>query len=662
MIKSIVVLGGGTAGWLTASLIAARHVNQHSPFKVTLVESPNIPAIGVGEGTWPTMVNTLKQLGISELTFMQCCDASFKQASKFVNWVDGKENDHYYHPFTPPQSFEEINLAAAWQKRHADGKSEKFADAVSLQAMLCQQKKAPKQLKLGDYKTIENYGYHLDAGKFAKLLTEHGTNQLGVTHILDEVISVESHENGDIAALVTEHQGNIEGDLFIDCSGQAARLIGQHYGVPFISKKDVLFIDKAIATQVPYKTTQDPVESATISTAQSAGWIWDIGLPTRRGVGHVFSSKYITAEQAKAQLKVYLRDSVDDVEKLQFRTLEINPGYREVFWRNNCVAVGMASGFLEPLEASALVMVELAAKTLALHMPASRAVMDIVAKQYNDNMHFRWQRIIDFLKLHYVLSKREDDFWRDNRDLATTPESLQALMELWRYQAPDNNGFLSPYDLFPAASYQYILYGMGFKTKENYLGNPLTFAEQSQLAFSKVKERQRKMPTLLPTNREILYEISQLNRGGTLEIDQSTFGCWHYLSPMQLNEICQHYPIFFKKESQGFAPIYLTSLSDKTQKSSLMPGEIQQIPLLTNELATRLYQQGFLEPVKLAITLNDDTEINVSGLHVIEQNNWQQLKSLNSLPAQFSQQLEAIISSLRHVPRLIEQENTVRRV
>ncbi|GLX77954.1 tryptophan halogenase [Thalassotalea insulae] len=661
MIKSIVVLGGGTAGWLTASLIAAKHVNDYSPFKVTLVESPNIPTIGVGEGTWPTMVNTLKQLGISELTFMQHCDASFKQASKFVHWVNGKENDYYYHPFTPPQSFEDLSLVAGWQKLNVNGKNEKFADAVSLQTTLCQQKKAPKQLKLGDFNTIENYGYHLDAGKFAKLLTEHGVNKLGVIHVLDDVIDVISDENGDIAALMTQEHGNIEGDLFIDCSGQAAKLIGQHYNVPFISKKDVLFIDKAIATQVPYKTVQDPVESATISTAQSAGWIWDIGLPTRRGVGHVFSSKYISVEQAKAQLKEYLHNSVTDVEQLQFRVLDINPGHREVFWHKNCVAVGMSSGFLEPLEASALVMVELAAKTIALHMPASREVMDIVALQYNDNMRFRWQRIIDFLKLHYVLSERDDEgFWRDNRDLTTIPDSLQALLRLWYHQAPDNNGFLSPYDLFPAASYQYILYGMGFKTQENHLGNPVMLAKRALQAFSKVKERQDKMPGLLPTNREILNEIHQLNRDVTLDIDQSTLGYWHYLCPTKLNDISQRYPIFFKKESQGFTPIYLTSLSDKTKKALSMSHDTQKKSWLTNELATMLNQPNFLEPVKLAITLNDDTDINVSGLHVIEKNKWQQVKLSNKLPAQVSQQLEVFISSLQHVPRLIEQENNAR--
>lgn len=662
MIKSIVVLGGGSAGWLTACLIAAKHVNDNSPFTVTLVESPNIPTIGVGEGTWPTMVNTLQQLGISELTFMQRCDASFKQASKFVNWVDNQPNDEYYHPFTPPQSFDQISLVNAWQQSYAD---KPFAEAVCLQTLLCQQKRAPKQLKLGDFNTIENYGYHLNAGKFAQLLTEHGTEKLGVKHILDDVISIKSQANGDIASLTTKLHGDIDGDLFIDCSGQAAALIGKHYQVPFISKKDVLFIDKAIAVQVPYASEDAPVESATISTAQKAGWIWDIGLPTRRGVGHVFSSKYTSIETATEQLKSYLSQSVDNLEQLTFRTLDINPGYRETFWHKNCVAVGMSSGFLEPLEASALVMVELAAKTIALHMPASRKAMNVVANQYNKNMHFRWQRIIDFLKLHYVLSKRDDSaFWRDNRKLETIPDSLTELLTLWQYQAPENNGFLSPYDLFPAASYQYILYGMKFTTQANYLGNTALLHEQANEAFNKVTARQKKVPALLPTNREILNEIRQQNREITINIDQiqtCSNQPWQYVATDQLSNISQQYPVFFKKTATGYIPICLTHLTEQ--------GNIHQPDHLTIKESSidhtvhsllPLQEETLLEPVKLDITLNDDTAIKVTGLYVLQQKKWQQIKLSQKFSTTLTEQLDLMTASLQHVPKLIAQENKLR--
>lgn len=662
MIKSVVVLGGGSAGWLTASLIAAKHHDKHSPFQVTLIESPNIPTIGVGEGTWPTMVNTLQQLGISELTFLQRCDASFKQASKFVHWHTGEKDDCYYHPFTPPESFEELSLVEQWQQSE---KNEKFADAVSIQAKLCDENRAPKQLKLGDYKTIENYGYHLDAGKFAQLLTEHGVNKLGIKHIVDDVIKVQSLDNGDIAALVTQNHGEIAGDLFIDCSGQAAVLIGQHYKIPFISKKDVLFIDKAIATQVPYKEENDPVASATISTAQRAGWIWDIGLPSRRGVGHVFSSQYTSEAQAKADLITYLEQSIESPEQLTFKYLDINPGYRETFWHKNCVAVGMASGFLEPLEASALVMVELAAKTIALHMPAQRCVMDIVAKRYNTIMTFRWQRIIDFLKLHYVLSERDDnEFWRANRSTETIPDSLSELLELWQCQPPENNGFLSPYDLFPAASYQYILYGMGFKTKTNYLSCTQQKQSAAQNALNKVCARKQKVLPLLPTNRAILNEICTQERSFTLDVSADQSSHWQLLTNMKIEHICQELPVFFKRQkNNSFVPIALSHLTYKT-----LTDKPKSKAILTNELATYHNKEtlavekleSLLEPAKLDITLNDNSNIAVLGLYVVNQKQWQQHDVKACFTAQQQQLIDQIIASISHVPKLIDRENLVR--
>ncbi len=658
MIKSIVVLGGGTAGWLTACVIAAKHVKQQSPFTVTLIESPNIPSIGVGEGTWPTMVNTLQQIGISELTFMQKCDASFKQASKFVNWFNNQDNDFFYHPFTPPQSFDDISLVEGWQSTNTT----KFADAVSIQPTLCEQHRAPKQLRLGDYKTIENYGYHLDAAKFAQLLTEHGTTQLGIKHILADVTAIEEHENGDIRALVTQQSGLIKGDLFIDCSGLHAALIDKHYQVPFISKKDVLFIDKAIATQVPYPDKDSDVASATISTAQTAGWIWDIGLPTRRGVGHVYSSQYSTEEAAKNALKEYLSESVEDVNQLKFKTLDINPGYREVFWHKNCVAVGMSSGFLEPLEASALVMVELAAKTIALHMPANREVMNIIAQQYNKNMTFRWQRIIDFLKLHYVLSQRDDsDFWRANRDPLTIPQSLQDLLTLWRYQAPENNGFLSPYDLFPAASYQYILYGMGYHTEANLLGYSTRQQKQATDALNKVQSRLTKVPKQLPTNRAILDEIKQDEHDIKIDINHSDSSVWHYVSDQLFAATCENFPVFFKQNGEHYQAIYLSNLSNKTSPNNK--------PVLTNcstntvALKTsieKLSKLGLIEPVKLDITLNNQSKINIVGLHVINQQKWQQAKLKSAFNETEQHQLQQLITSLTHIPKLIAEENKVR--
>ncbi|WCL54395.1 tryptophan halogenase family protein [Gimibacter soli] len=507
MIRSIVVVGGGAAGWITAGLIAARYRcgDAGAPISVTLVESPTIGIIGVGEGTWPTMGQTLRQMGIAESDFIRACDATFKQGSKFIGWVTGAPGDAYYHPFSLPQGFDEVNLAARWQEKHRDIP---FAAAVGIQAALCDAWRAPKPLDAADYASVENHGYHLDAGKFAAFLADHSIRRLGVRHHLADITGVKARENGDIASLTCADDREIPGDLFIDCSGTAALLIGRHYKVPFISRKDTLFIDRAIAAQVPYPAPDAEIESATLSTATDAGWIWDIGLPSRRGVGHVYSSTHTTPDAAKATLEGYIARLGADPASLQFRDLAFEPGHRETFWVNNCVAVGMAAGFLEPLEASALVMVELAAAMIARHLPAAREGMDVVAGNFNRICRFRWDRIVDFLKLHYILSQRSDSaFWRDNRRAESVPESLTDLLTLWRHQPPANNGFLSPYDPFPASSYQYVLYGMGFETLPCHLEQVPERIALADMHLQKARDRNKRIPALLPGNRALITAI-----------------------------------------------------------------------------------------------------------------------------------------------------------
>jgi len=246
--------------------------------------------------------------------------------------------------------------------------------------------------------------------------------------------------------------------------------------------------------------------SHTISTAQSAGWTWDIGLPTRRGVGYVYSSRHISDEAAEEELRRYVGHRA---KGLTARKIPIRGGHRETFWKKNCVAVGLAAGFLEPLESSAIVLIELSAKLIAEQMPANREVMDIVSARFNDVNHYRWGRIIDFLKLHYVLTRRPEKFWQDNTDPATVPDRLKNLLHLWKYQPP---WFFDEFDrieeVFPAASYQYVLYGMGFRTEVSPDSNSGTRA----MAAGYMREAQdmtRKMRATLPRNRDLVKKIHE---------------------------------------------------------------------------------------------------------------------------------------------------------
>ena len=506
-IKRVVVVGGGTAGWITADRIAAWHkVSQNSGISVTLVESPNIPTIGVGEGTWPTMRNTLIELGISETEFLRQCDGSFKQGAKFAKWVNGREDDFYYHPLVLPQGFSKTNLAPYWAEKQSQ-MNRSFSQAVCFQEAVCELGLAPKTIRTAEFEAIANYAYHLDAGKFTTLLQKHGVEKLGVQHIQADVDRVVSHENGDIKSIVTKQAGEIEGDLFIDCTGFSSLLLGQHYGIEFKPCDDVLFIDTALAVQVPYDYEDEPIASHTISTAQDAGWIWDIGLQHRRGVGHVFSSRHTSEDVAYQRLAEYVQG---DIEQLSVRKIPIKSGHRAKFWHKNCVAVGLSAGFLEPLEASALVLVELSAQMIAEQMPSCRDVMDILAKRFNQTFEYRWERIIDFLKLHYMLSQRKDnEFWVENRDPQTIPESLQELLALWRYHPPYDHDFTCNNEVFPAASYQYVLYGMGFSTDTRYMQHTFADYQMAEQYFAMNRKAVEQATSTLPTNRELINKIKQ---------------------------------------------------------------------------------------------------------------------------------------------------------
>lgn len=504
-ITSIVIVGGGTAGWLTAGTIAAKLKNENkSGFSVTLIESPNVPIIGVGEGTWPTMRRTLKAMGVRETDFIRECNVSFKQGAKFAKWVTGADDDFYYHPLVLPQDFDNTNLAAHWMENNSN---KSFSEAVCFQEAICEQGLAPKQIATAEYAALANYAYHLDAGVFSEFLKNHCVNRLGVQHILDDVVAVNNDNDGYIANLSTNNSGELAGDLFVDCTGFKSLLIGQHYDVPFKSCKDILFADTALAVHVPYPNEDSPISSHTISTGQSAGWIWDIGLPTRRGVGHVFSSKYISEEQAKAELLDYLRPTVENVDDLTIRKIPINPGHREKFWHKNCVAVGLSAGFLEPLEASALLLVEISGQMISEQLPANRQTMEIVAKRFNKTFLYRWDRIIDFLKLHYMLNQRTEPFWVDNRDPETIPESLQELLTLWKYQFPWHNDFEQVLEVFPAASYQYVLYGMGFKTENSAFGLSEKSQKMAEKQFQKTVMETKKHLSTLESNRALLEKI-----------------------------------------------------------------------------------------------------------------------------------------------------------
>jgi len=504
-IRSICIVGGGTAGWLTAGILAARH---GAGLDITLVESETIGIIGVGEGTWPTMRSTLKKMGISETDFFRDCNASFKHGAKFARWVTGQASDFYYHPLMLPEGFPSLDLAPFWMKHSEEHReAPSFSDAVCFQEAVCESGLAPKLITTPEYAGIANYAYHLDAGRFAVFLRDHCVGKLRIRHVVDDVTEVVKSDTGDIAYVETRKSGRFGADLFVDCSGFRSLLLGAAMGVPFVDRSNVLFIDRALAMQVPYDDAQSAITPYTVSTAQKNGWIWDIGLQSRRGVGYVFSSKHTTTDAALEELRAYVGEGHDD---LQPREIRIPCGHRQTFWKGNCVAVGLAGGFLEPLEASALVLIELSADLISTMLPATRESMAILAKRFNQTTQYRWDRIIDFLKLHYILSQRTDSrFWLDNREPDSIPESLKEQLALWRYRAPGDPDFASNCEMFPAASYQYVLFGMGFRM-DAHQQPPEQLLGTAQRAFAQNEALKVRWTKTLPKNRELINKIKEL--------------------------------------------------------------------------------------------------------------------------------------------------------
>lgn len=496
-VKKIVIVGGGTAGWLSAAVIAAHHKSdQPGGLEVVLVESSDIPTVGVGEGTWPTMKNTLHKIGLAEADVFRKCHAAFKQGGKFVDWVHGN-GDSYYHPFTVPVGYGRIDLAPYISD------IENYAVDSNFQHHICEAGLAPRTMAESEYQGKCNYAYHLDAGAFAELLKQHCKTKLNVVHVIDTVLGTTLNANGNIDAIVLKEGGELAGDLFVDCTGFASVLLGKTMGVPFIPTDKYLFNNTALAMQVPYADEHDALACHTIATGQNAGWIWDIGLTHRRGVGHVYASDYLSDDEAEQNLRRYIGPAAED---LTARKIGFESGHREIFWKNNCVAVGMSAGFVEPLEATAIMLVEISARYIAESLPPTDAVMPITAKRFNEQMNYRWRRIIDFLKLHYMLSKRPEPYWRAHCDESTIPESLKEDLAIWASRGPMGSDFDSALELFPAASYQYVMYGMGFKpdfSQQSYLYRERGQAERIVQNNRQITEQ---MLQTLPPHREFIEQ------------------------------------------------------------------------------------------------------------------------------------------------------------
>jgi tryptophan halogenase len=499
-IRHILIVGGGTAGWLSATFLAR---TLGPGIAITLVESPEIGVIGVGEGSFPSLRGTLAAIGVREADFMRECQATFKQGIRFDHWVrppGAAGHDHYFHPFSlPSQRPGGPELLPYWLQGAA-GAQTAFADAVTMQKRVVDACRAPKRLGDADFQGPMNYAYHFDAMRLAAFLAEHA-QKLGVRRRLATVQRAELDEQGAIARVHTAELGALDADLYIDCTGFRALLIGQALGVPAKPLNEVLFVDRALALQVPYAREDSPIASCTISTAQEAGWTWDIGLQQRRGIGYVYSSHHTSDERAEAVLRAHIGPAADG---LSARRLPLPVGYREVQWRHNCVAVGLSSGFIEPLEASGVGLIEMAAYLIGFLFPFDGNLAP-AAGQFNSMMRQRYERIVDFVKMHYCLSQRRDSaFWADNCEAASIPATLQARLAAWRGRPPHRLDFITDIEMYPPSSWQYVYYGMEAATDLGAARQALTRETEARQEFQMLRQISQRAVDDLPDHREFI--------------------------------------------------------------------------------------------------------------------------------------------------------------
>ena len=438
----ILIVGGGTAGWMTALYLG--RVMRRGGCQVTLVESADIGTIGVGEATVPTLVHFFRMLGLNEHELMRRCSATYKLAIRFEGW--NGDGHAYYHPFGGCGHAGGFDLFQSWLKRRlARGKTDDYA-AYAVQTNLAAAGLGPTK----DVLRAGAYAYHLDADALAQYLKELAIGE-GVRHLFGSVGEITRAENGDISSVEIGGGRTIEAGLFIDATGFRSRLIETCLGDPWIDWSSHLLCDRAVAMPLPPDEAKPPF---TRSIAARGGWIWRIPLNNRTGTGYVFSSAHVGDEEAVdelvAQSDLRRRRTADP------RFVSMRVGRRTSFWKHNCVAIGLASGFVEPLESTGIHLIQKAVLLLAEHFP-SADVEPAIRTHFNVAMGRAYDEVRDFVLLHYVLARRDEPFWRDARNARSTAE-LDAFLDLY-----DVAGIMdkSRHDLFQEPSYHSILDGLG---------------------------------------------------------------------------------------------------------------------------------------------------------------------------------------------------------
>jgi len=478
-VRRVVICGGGTAGWMAAAGVSKV---LGKLLDIKLIESEEIGTVGVGEATIPTLMNFHNVLEINEQEFMAETQATFKLGISFDEWRNVKED--YIHSFgVTGTDHWTAGFQHFWHKGVERGIASDYGD-------YCLELKASKENRFAHLPNNGmNYAYHLDAGRYAKFLRRHSEAR-GVQRIEGKIVSYDKHANGDVRSVTLASGDVIEGDLFIDCTGFRALLIGDAMQEEVEDWSQWLFCDRAIAVQTASVGDAVPL---TRSMAHQAGWQWRIPLQHRVGNGIVYSSRYLDDDAAQKQLLA----NVQGKTLITPRVIKFTPCQRRETWKGNVVAIGLSSGFLEPIESTSIHLIQRSVIRLMQSFP-SDGIHQADIDEYNAQCNREIDHIRDFIILHYHVNNRTDSqFWIDAREMSI-PDSLKHRIELFK---ETGRVFRIPNELFAENSWIQVMLGQGIMPKSHHQTADLMGDEELKAFLGGIKGRIDRTVVQLPTHQ-----------------------------------------------------------------------------------------------------------------------------------------------------------------
>ncbi|MCF6777685.1 tryptophan 7-halogenase [Thiotrichales bacterium 19X7-9] len=512
LVKDVVIVGGGTAGWMTASYLQKALQNS---VNIRVIETPKIPKIGVGEATVPNLQKAFfDYLGLKEEDWMPKCNASFKMAVKFINWKSTDKNDHFYHPFGLLPDCDQIPLSHYWLNNYLSNKTNKAFDYTCFkEPPIMDAKLSPKWLN-GEKST--RYAWHFDAHLVADFLMKFSIKNKNVSRIESKVIAIEKDNKGFIRALTLEDGRKILGDLFIDCSGFEGLLINKALEEPFIDMSDQLLCNSAVATSITHDDEKYGIEPYTSAIAMNSGWTWKIPMLGRFGTGYVYSDSFSTDDQAVKDLcKLWnINENKTTLNKIKFRV-----GRNRHSWVKNCISIGLSSCFLEPLESTGIYFIYAAIYHLVKYFPDLN-FNPILIDKFNNDIAEMFDDTRDFIQSHFYFSPRMDtEFWKANKSLKLT-DSILNKVERYKAGLPinqpttDESNYYGSFEaefknFWTNGSYYCIFSGLGF-IPDNSL--PLIKYKQKSInqaneIINQVKNKQDQLLLTLPSNYDYLCQL-----------------------------------------------------------------------------------------------------------------------------------------------------------